>query len=147
VKTDRYIGDIFLQLVILGDDTPYCLGCRLHRARSYPSLPLVSVELRSQDRPKSAKHPVRDPLGETYIDFDSSADTSPPAWTRAATNWHRMRVQMPHFKGGGLGLTPQCASGLAAFYSASSTFVGWLAQRPHMLHWIRQGQNLHDHST
>ena len=48
---------------------------------------------------------------------------------------------------GELGLTPQCASGLAAFYSASSIFVVWLAQRPHMRHWIRQGQNLHDHSS
>jgi len=53
---------------------------------------------------------------------------------------------MPYFKGG-LGLTPHCASGLAAFYSASSIFVVWLAQRPHMRHWIGQGQNLQDHST
>ena len=68
------------------------------------------------------------------------------SWTRAATNWHRMRVQMPHFNGG-LGLPPQCASGLAALYFASSTFVGWLAQRPHMRDWIRQGQNLHDQIT
>jgi len=57
-----------------------------------------------------------------------------------------MRVQLPHFKGG-LGLTPQRASSLAAFYSASSTFVGWLAQRTHMRQWIRQDQHLHKHST
>ena len=68
------------------------------------------------------------------------------SWTPAVANWHRMRVQLPHFKGG-LGLTPQRASSLAAFYSASSTFVGWLAQRTHMRHWIRQDQRLDAHST
>ena len=36
---------------------------------------------------------------------------------------------------------------IGAFYSASSTFVGWLAQRTHMRHWIRQDQHLHAHST
>jgi len=61
------------------------------------------------------------------------------SWTRAASNWHRMRVQMPLFKGG-LGLTPQCASGLAAFYSASNTFVGWLAQRPHCVTGFGRGR-------
>ena len=48
---------------------------------------------------------------------------------------------------GGLGLTPQRASGIAAFYSASSTFLSWLAQRPHRQQWLRQGQLLHDHAT
>jgi len=41
-------------------------------------------------------------------------------------NWHRMTAQLPHHQGG-LGLTPQRASGIAAFYSASSTFLSWLA--------------------
>ena len=50
---------------------------------------------------------------------------------------------MPPFKGG-LGLTPQSASGIAAFYSATSAFVGWLAQRSH--EWLRYGHCLEDHS-
>ena len=57
-----------------------------------------------------------------------------------------MTIQLPPFKGG-LGLTPQSASGIAAFYSGTSAFVGWLAQRSHVLHWLRQGKSLDDHTT
>ena len=55
-----------------------------------------------------------------------------------------MTVELPPFKGG-LGLTPQSASGIAAFYSATSAFVGWLAQRSH--EWLRYGHCLEDHTT
>ena len=51
-------------------------------------------------------------------------------WQPPVMNWHRMTAQLPHHQGG-LGLTPQRAYGIAAFYSASSTFLSWLAQRPH----------------
>ena len=43
-------------------------------------------------------------------------------------NRHRMTVQLPSSKGG-LVLTPQSASGIAAFYSCTSAFLRWLAQR------------------
>ena len=66
-------------------------------------------------------------------------DNRSALWGRAAMNWHRMTAQLPHHEGG-MGLTPQRASGIAAFYSASSTFVGWLARRPHRLQWLRQGE-------
>jgi hypothetical protein len=67
-------------------------------------------------------------------------------WGQAVMNWHRMTAQLPHHEGG-LGLTPQRASGIATFYSASCTFLGWLAQRPHRQQWLRQGQLLHDHEA
>jgi len=35
-------------------------------------------------------------------------------WERSVMNWHRMTAQLPHHQGG-LGLTPQRASGIAAF--------------------------------
>ena len=55
------------------------------------------------------------------------------SWDQRATNWHRMTVQLPPFKGG-LGLTPQAASGIAAFYSGTCSFIGWMAQRSHLRH-------------
>ena len=68
------------------------------------------------------------------------------SWDQRKTNWHRMTVQLPPFKGG-LGITPQAASGIAAFYSGTCSFIGWLAQRSHLRHWLRQGQCLDDHTT
>ena len=68
------------------------------------------------------------------------------SWDPRETNWHRMTVQLPPFKGG-LGLTPQAASGIAAFYSGTCSFIAWLAQRTHLRHWLRQGQSLGDHTT
>ena len=65
---------------------------------------------------------------------------------KVKTNWHRMTVQLPPFKGG-LGITPQAASGIAAFYSGTCSFIGWLAQRSHLGHWLCQGQCLDDHTT
>ena len=55
-----------------------------------------------------------------------------------------MTVELPPFKGG-LGLTPQSASGIAAFYSATSALVRWLAERSH--EWLRYGQCLEDPTT
>jgi len=44
----------------------------------------------------------------------------------------------------GLGLTPQCASGIAAFYLFTARFVGWLAQIDAPEIWIGSAQKL-DH--
>lgn len=52
-------------------------------------------------------------------------DNRSALWGRVAMNWHRMTAQLPHHEGG-MGLTPQRASGIAAFYSASS--IRWLAR-------------------
>jgi hypothetical protein len=41
-------------------------------------------------------------------------------WPPGTLAWHRTTLQLPHHKGG-LGLTPVCASGIAAFYSPSVT--------------------------
>ena len=48
-------------------------------------------------------------------------------WTEDERNWHRHTMQLAHHMAG-LGLTPQCASGIAAFYHSTARFVGWLAQ-------------------
>ena len=42
------------------------------------------------------------------------------SWPPGTLAWHRTTLQLPHHKGG-LGLTPVCASGIAAFYSPSVT--------------------------
>ena len=68
------------------------------------------------------------------------------SWDQAEMIWHRMTVQLPPFKGG-LGLTSQSASGIAAFYSSTSAFTGWLAQRSHVGYCLRQAQCLEDHTT
>ena len=66
------------------------------------------------------------------------------SWNQDEKQWHRTTVELPPFKGG-LGLTPQSASGIAAFYSATSALVGWLAERSH--EWLRYGQCLEDPTT
>ena len=54
--------------------------------------------------------------------------------------WHRRTMQLAHHMSG-LVLTPQCASGIEAFYH-SARFVGWLAQldAPHT--WLGPDQKL-----
>ena len=44
-------------------------------------------------------------------------------WDEAGRKWHIRTVQIAHHLGG-LGLTPQCASGIAAFYHSTAHFVG-----------------------
>ena len=44
----------------------------------------------------------------------------------------------------GLGLTPQCTSGIAAFYDSTARFVGWLAQLDAPERWLGHAQKL-DH--
>ena len=65
-------------------------------------------------------------------------------WTQQEKNWHIVSVQLPHHKAG-LGLTPQQAAGIGAFYSATTRFVRWVANRPS--HWIRANQRLDDPTT
>ena len=47
----------------------------------------------------------------------------------------------------GLGLTPQCASGIAAFYHSTARFVGWLAQLDAPDTWLGPDQKLDDPDT
>jgi len=61
-------------------------------------------------------------------------------------NWCKLKVQFPHHKGG-YAISPTAASGLAAFYSATSRFVTLLARLPHGDAWVRDGQDLADHDT
>ena len=56
--------------------------------------------------------------------------------------WCRVIVELPHHKGG-LGITPLPASGMAAFYSATSQLVSGLSSLPNASEWVA-GQNLAD---
>ena len=56
-------------------------------------------------------------------------------------SWYTLKVQSPHHEGG-YAITPSAASGLAAFYSATSKFVVLLASLPHGDAWVRAGQAL-----
>jgi hypothetical protein len=48
---------------------------------------------------------------------------------------------------GGLGLTPQCASGIAAFYHSIARFVGWMAQMDAPERWLGSAQKLDQQDT
>jgi hypothetical protein len=61
-------------------------------------------------------------------------------------NWCNLKVQSPHHEGG-YAITPTAASGLTAFYSATSRFVTFLANLPHGGAWLHDGQVLADHDT
>jgi hypothetical protein len=54
-------------------------------------------------------------------------------------------VVLPQHKGG-LGITTLPASGMAAFYSATSHLLSWLGSLPHASEWVA-GQNLADPTT
>ena len=60
--------------------------------------------------------------------------------------WCKLKVQSPHH-GGEYAITPTAASGLAAFHSATSRFVAFLANLPHGGAWLHDGQVLADHET
>ena len=58
----------------------------------------------------------------------------------------KLKVQSPHHEGG-YAITQTAASGLAAFYSATSWFVVFLANLPHGRAWLHDGQVFADHCT
>jgi hypothetical protein len=58
---------------------------------------------------------------------DATVKTLCDGWTDDELNWHRRTMQLTHHMSG-LGLTPQCASGIAAFCHSTARFFGWLAQ-------------------
>ncbi len=60
--------------------------------------------------------------------------------------WCTLKVQSQHHEGG-YAITPTTASGLAAFYSATSKFVALLASLPYKDAWVRGGQALEAHDT
>ena len=59
------------------------------------------------------------------------------SWTADERNWHKRTLQLAHHMAG-LGLTPHCASGIAA------RFIGWLAQLDAPDRWLGHAQKL-DH--
>ena len=67
-------------------------------------------------------------------------------WTDDELNWHRRTMQLAHHMSG-LGLTPQCASGIAAFYHSTARFVGWLAQLDAPDTWLGPDQKLDQPDT
>ena len=69
-----------------------------------------------------------------------------PTQATLTQNWCKLKVQSPHHEGGYV-VTPTAASGLAAFYSATSRFVAFLANLPHGGAWLHDGQVLADHDT
>ena len=64
----------------------------------------------------------------------------------AERQWHIRTVQIAHHLGG-LGLTPQCASGIAAFYHSTARFVGWMAQMDTPERWLGSAQKLDQPDT
>ena len=54
---------------------------------------------------------------------DTPAKNMCDGWTEDELNWHRRTMQLTHHMSG-LELTPQCASGIAAFYHSRERFVG-----------------------
>jgi predicted metal-binding protein len=62
-------------------------------------------------------------------------------WNDAERQWHIRTVQITHHLGG-LGLTPQCASSIAAFYHSTARFVGWMAQMDAPERWLGSAQKL-----
>ena len=66
--------------------------------------------------------------------------------TLIVQKWCKLKVQSPHHHGG-YAITPTAAPGLAAFYSATSKFVAFLANLPHGSAWLHDRQVLADHGT
>ena len=65
------------------------------------------------------------------------------SWTDDERKWHKRTMQLAHYMAG-LGLTPHCASGIAAFYHSTARFIGWLAQLDAPDRWLGHAQKL-DH--
>ena len=57
-------------------------------------------------------------------------------WSDTTMAWHRTTLQLPHHRGG-LGLTPACASSLAAFYTATARSVRWFSGLRNPTFWIK----------
>ena len=54
---------------------------------------------------------------------------------------HIRTVQIAHYLGG-LGLTPQCASGIVELYHSTARFVGWMPQMDTPERWLGSAQRL-----
>ena len=57
-------------------------------------------------------------------------------WSDTTMAWHRTTLQLPHHRGG-LGLTPACASSIAAFYTATARSVRWFSGLRDPTFWIK----------
>ena len=57
------------------------------------------------------------------------------SWPDRTLAWHRTTLQLPHHKGG-FGLKPVCASGVAAFHSATAHSARWFSGLSNPNVWI-----------
>ena len=64
-------------------------------------------------------------------------------WSDTTMAWHRTTLQLPHHRGG-LGLTPACASSIAAFYTATARSVRWFSGLRNPTFWIKDDLSLPD---
>ena len=64
-------------------------------------------------------------------------------YTADVREWCKFIVQTPHHLGG-YAITPNAASGFAAFYSATANFVRMLAGFTHKHEWLREEQDLQE---
>jgi hypothetical protein len=81
-----------------------------------------------------------------YMRCSVPPQATPSCMPQLVQKWCKLKVQSPHHEGG-YAITPTAASGLAAFYSATSRFVAFLANLPHGGAWQHDGQVLADHDT
>jgi hypothetical protein len=121
----------------------FCMNTRL----SFPSRNVTPDNMASCCDPLDRAH-----IGPAHVDQKIVHEV-----LRAATSdtirvsdpkygWCTLKVQSPHHEGG-YAITPTAASGLAAFYSATSKLVALLASLPHRDAWVRGGQALAAHDT
>lgn len=63
-------------------------------------------------------------------------------WSDTTLAWHRTTLQLPHHLGG-FGLTPACASSIAAFYTATASSVRWFSGLSDPTFWIKDEVKTH----
>jgi hypothetical protein len=85
-------------------------------------------------------------LGTDTESHDPSMRFLCDKWGEAGSKWHICTVQIAHHLGG-LGLTPQCASGIAVFYHSTARSVGWMAQMDAPERWLGSVQKLDQPDT
>ena len=74
-------------------------------------------------------------------EFGSSSEK----WSTRAFDWYSFIVQKPCHRGG-LGITPNAASSISAYYSATAQYVSWVHQLPNTELWAG-GQDLTQHDS
>ena len=77
--------------------------------------------------------------------FMHEIGSSSDKWNSRAFDWYSSIVQKACHRGG-LGVTPNEASSIAAYYSATAQYVSWVHQLPNSSLW-HGGQDLTQHAT